>query len=134
MNEHPICGFWPTRNRIAASILDGDGHLCRIWMAPLNESEALDCIYCLERDFGLDLRLIIPEGAEPLEAVVWAAREREMPVLLAPATLIKAIGLVAFARIRPRHCATMLARLPGSCFHRYVRTLPSRDPRQLQLL
>jgi len=134
MNEWPTCGLWPARDRIAASVLDGEGRLSRLWMAPRDESEDWDCLYTLEREHGLALRLVVPEGAVLTRGLAHAALQREMPVIVAPARLVEEIGSVAYARLRPHPCATMLARLPDSRFRSYLRLLPTRDPRQLLLL
>ena len=134
MNEYPTCGLWPARNRIAASVLDGAGRLCRIWLGPQNECEEWDCLYELEREFGLALRLVVPEGMSHTEGIAKIALQREMPVTVAPTRLVEAIGLVAYSRLTPRQCATVLARLPDSRFRSHLRLLPRQDPRQLLLL
>ena len=134
MSDHPTCGLWPARDRIAASVFDGDGPLHRIWMVPEGEGEIWDCLYYLERDYGLDLHLVVPETAPPLEPVVRAALLRQTPVLVVPTSLVQAIVTAALARPRPRHYASVLARLPGSRFHSHLRKLPPKNPRQMMLL
>lgn len=134
MNEFPTCGLWPTGDLIAASVLAGDGSLHRIWMAPTDPHNGWDCLTYLERDYGLDLRLVIPDNAATLRALARSALHRDMTVLFAPEVLVEAIGALAFSRPRPRHYANLLARLPDSRFRSYLRPLPPQDPLQLPLL
>jgi hypothetical protein len=132
-SDYPTCGLWPARGRIAASVLDGDGRLYRIRMTPIDEGECWDCLSALERDFGLDLRLIIPDPGAPLALLARSALARDMSVLIAPGLLVETIGTVAFSRPRPRHYASILARLPDSRFRTHLRMLQPKDPRQLYL-
>jgi hypothetical protein len=134
MTEYPTCGLWPGRKRIAASVIDGDCRLHRLWMAPADESEAWTCVTTLERHFGLDVRLVIPESTPAVGLLVRCALDRTIPVLVAPQDLVLALDAVLHSQHRPRSCATLLARLPGSRFRSNLRTIPTRDPRQLALL
>lgn len=131
----PTCGLWPSAGgRARASVLDGDGHLYRIEITPTDEEICWDSLHALQRDFGLDLRLVVPEPLMQLELLVRTALLRDMSVLVAPSQLIDSLAGVAFSRPRPRHYACILARLPDSRFRGHLRILPPRDPHQLELL
>lgn len=132
--ECPTCGLWPAKGHTDASVLDGDGRLYRIGITSTDEEECWDSLNSLQSDFGLDLRLVIPEPVTQLNLLVHSALLREMLVLVAPSHLVETIGGIAFSRPRPHHYACVLARLPDSRLRGHLRTLPPRDPRQLQLL
>jgi hypothetical protein len=133
--DFPTCGLWPvTDGRARASVLDGDGRLYRVQITPTDEEECWDSLHSLQRDFGLDLHLVVPEPLTQLQLLVRSALLRDMPVLVAPSPLIESIAAVAFSRPRSHHYASILARLPDSRFRGHLRILPPRDPRQLELL
>jgi hypothetical protein len=132
--ELPTCGLWLSRDRATATILDGDDHLFRIRIPHTDEEQCWDSLRLLQGEFGLDLRLVVPEPTSRLAILVRTALLREMPVLAAPGMLVETIGAVAFSRPAPRHYACILARLPDSRFRGHLRTLPPKDSRQLELL
>jgi hypothetical protein len=134
MNEYPTCGLWPAHGSIAASVLDGEGRLHRLLLAPTDDEEAWDSVGSLERDFGLDLRLVVPDCTAPLDALVRIARLRRTPMLVVSRLLAESIGAVAYARPRAAHLASILARLPDSRFRNQVRWLRLHHPHQLTLL
>lgn len=133
--DFPTCGLWPAAaGRAPARVLDGDGRLYRIEITPTNENECWDSLHSLQREFGLDLRLVVPGPLTQLELLVRTALLRDMPVLVASAQLVESIAAISFSRPRPHHCATILARLPDSPLRGHLRLLPPRDPHQLELL
>jgi hypothetical protein len=132
--ELPTCGLWLSRGRATAAVLDGDDHLFRIRIPYTDEEQCWDSLTLLQRDFSLDLRLVIPDPTTRLAILVRAALLRNIPVLVAPGLLVETIGALAFSRPRPPHYACILARLPDSRFRGHLRTLPARDSRQLKLL
>lgn len=132
--DYPACGLWPARTRIAASILDGDGQLHRRWIVADTECERWDSLLYLEREFGLDMRLVIPDVLARANPIGRTATQRRLEVLLVSDPLVAAICSAAFGRRTPRQCANVLARLPGSLFRGHLRSPPPRDWRQLPLL
>ena len=114
MIETSAVGLWPTPQRTAVSVVDGDERLHRIWINPIDESEAYDCLRRIQDYVGLDLTLIIPDSTPSLDDVVRAARALELQLRIAPRPLSYDIARCALARPTDRQLATILARWPST--------------------
>ena len=134
MNPYTACGFWPDRGEFAASVVDTEGRLHRVALAPGDDLDYWGFLTALEDHHGLDLQLVVPEPLLRGHPLAVVARARGMTVLAAPHLLAEAIAAVAYSRSGPQRLATILARLPGSRFQGHLRLLPRRDPRQMLLL
>jgi len=128
------CGFWPHRGNLAASVLDAEGRLHRVALAPRDDLDCWGCLAELEAQHGLDLQLVLPEPLLRGHPLAVIARARGMTVLSAPYLLAEAIAAVAYSRSSSYLLATVLARLPGSRFQGQLRLLPRGHSRQMQLL
>ena len=134
MNPYTACGFWPDHGEFAASVVDTEGCLHRVALAPDDDLDYWGFLTALEDQYGLDIQLVLPEPLLRGHPLAVLARARGMTVLAAPYLLAEAIAAVACARAGPQRLATVLARLPGSRFQGHLRLLPRRDPRQMTLL
>jgi hypothetical protein len=132
MNRRPTCGLWPAPNRTAASVLDGEKRLHRLWIHPHDDSAY--CLASLRDQFGQNLQIVVPDQTVQLHRLVRDALLSGTPVLAVPRLLVESIGAILYPHPRPRHLATLVARLPDSRFRNHLRTLPLYDPRQLTLL